>query len=90
MDFKILGIAFVSIMAAELADKTQLIGLSLAAKSGKPMSVYVGSVVAYMIITVITVAVGAVLARYIKPDVIKYVGAGLFIIIGILMFLGKI
>ncbi len=90
MDFKILGVAFMSILAAELADKTQLIGLSLSAKSGKPLSVWLGSVAAYMIITVVTVIAGALLARCFKPEVVKYTGAALFIVIGILMFLGKL
>ncbi len=90
MDFKIMGVAFMSILIAELADKTQLIGLCLSAKSGKPLSVWLGSVTAYMIITVVTVLAGALLARYIKPEIVKYTGAALFIVIGILMFIGKL
>lgn len=90
MDCKIFGVAFLSILVAELADKTQLIGITLSAKSGRPLSVWLGSVSAYMIITLITVIVGAVLAKYIKPEVIRYAGAVLFVFIGILMFLGKL
>jgi len=90
MDFKIFSVAFLSILVAELADKTQLIGITLSAKSGRPLSVWLGSVLAYMVITLITVIIGSVLAKYIKPEFIKYTGGVLFIFIGILMFLGKL
>jgi len=90
MDFKVFTAAFAAILVAELADKTQLIGLCLSAKSGRPFSVWAGSVAAYMIVTVVTVAAGAMLGKYLKPDLVRYVGAILFICIGILMFLGKL
>lgn len=70
---------------AELADKTQLVGIGMTAKTGKPLSVWLGSVSAYIIVTVITVLVGAVLGKYIKPEIIRYSGASLFIIIGLLI-----
>ena len=90
MDCKTFGIAFLAILVAELADKTQLIGITLSAKSGRPFSVWLGSVAAYMIITLLTVIVGSVLAKYIKPEIIKYTGAVIFIVMGILMLLEKI
>jgi len=90
MDFKVFTAAFAAILVAELADKTQLIGLCLSAKSGRPFSVWAGSVAAYMIVTVVTVAAGAMLGKYLKPDLVRYVGAILFICIGILMFFGKL
>ncbi len=90
MDFKVIAAAFGSIIVAELADKTQLIGLSLSSKTGKPLSVWAGSVAAYMIVTALTVVAGAFLCRCIKPDILRYVGAFLFVCIGILMFFGKL
>ncbi|MBN1445812.1 MAG: TMEM165/GDT1 family protein [Candidatus Omnitrophica bacterium] len=90
LDCKTFGVAFLAIIVAELADKTQLIGVTLSAKSGRPFSVWLGSVAAYMIITVITVVIGAVLAKYIKPEIIKYTGAVIFIVMGILILLDKI
>ena len=53
---------FTGVFFAELADKTQLVGIGMAAKTGKPASVWLG------------------------PEVIRYLGASLFIIIGVLMF----
>ena len=75
---------------AELADKTQLAGITLSARSGKPWVVLAGSVSAYIVITSVSVFLGAVLSSYIKPDIMRYCGAGIFIVIGILMLAGKI
>jgi len=85
MDWKIFFMTFGAVFLAELADKTQLVGIGMTAKTGKPLSVWLGSVSAYIIVTVITVLVGAVLGKYIKPEIIRYSGASLFIIIGLLI-----
>lgn len=90
MDWKVFLATFGAVALAELADKTQLVGIGMSAKSGKPFTVWVGSVCAYLIITAVSVFIGAVLARHIQPEIIRYSGASLFVIIGILMFLGKI
>lgn len=90
MDWKIFLATFGAIFLAELADKTQLVGIGIAAKSGKIFAVWLGSVFAYMLVTAITVLVGAGLGNFIKPELIKYSGALLFIIIGALIFLGKL
>jgi putative Ca2+/H+ antiporter (TMEM165/GDT1 family) len=62
----------------------------MSAKSGKPLTVWLGSISAYIIVTAISVLLGAILSKYIKPELIRYVGASLFVVIGILMFWGKI
>ncbi|MFH1577828.1 MAG: TMEM165/GDT1 family protein [Candidatus Omnitrophota bacterium] len=90
MDWKIFFATFSAIFLAELADKTQLVGIGMSAKSGKPLTVWLGSVSAYIIITAISVLIGASLGKYLKPELIQYTGATLFILIGILMFMGKI
>ena len=90
MDWKIFLATFSAIFVAELADKTQLVGIGMSAKSGKPIMVLLGSISAYVVITAISVLIGALLGRYIKPELIRYCGAAVFIIMGILMFLEKI
>jgi len=90
MDWKILAATFSAVFVAELADKTQLVGITMAAKTSRPFSVWVGSVFGYMIVTFISVIIGAILAKFIKPDLIRYVGAFLFIVIGILMLFKRI
>lgn len=90
MEWKVFLMTFSAIFFAELADKTQLVGIGMSAKTGRPASVWLGSVCAYIVVTAISVLVGAVLGRYIKPDLIRYLGATLFVIIGVLMLLGKL
>lgn len=90
MDWKVFFVTFGTIFLAELADKTQLVGIGMSAKSGKPWVVWLGSVSAYLIITAGSVFLGSVAGKYVKPEVIKYAGASLFVIIGLLMLLGKI
>jgi putative Ca2+/H+ antiporter (TMEM165/GDT1 family) len=90
MDWKIFLTTFGAVFFAELADKTQFVGIGISARSGKPLAVWLGSISAYIIVTAITVLIGATLGKYIKPQAIRYCGASLFLIIGILIFLGKI
>lgn len=90
MDWKIFLATFTAVFFAELADKTQLVGISMAAKSGKPLQVWLGSVSAYIIVTAVSVSLGVILGKYIKPELIRYIGAILFIAIGLLMLWRKI
>ena len=90
MNWKIFLATFSAIFVAELADKTQLVGIGMSAKSGRPLSVWPGSVSAYIIVTALSVLIGAMLGKYIKPEFVRYAGASIFVAIGILMFFGKI
>ena len=90
MDWKIFFATFSAIFVAELADKTQLVGMGMTAKSGKPLSVWLGSVGAYIIITAVTVLLGQLLGKFLKPDLVRNASAAVFIIIGILLLLKKI
>jgi Ca2+/H+ antiporter, TMEM165/GDT1 family len=89
MDWKIFFATFGTIFLAELGDKTQLASLFLAAKSGAWVSVCLGSVLAFALVTLLTVIIGAVAGNMLKPELIKYGTATLFIIIGVLMLTGK-
>lgn len=90
MDWKVFFATFSAIFVAELADKTQLVGISMSAKSGRPLTVLLGSVAAYIVITAVSVTIGAALTKYIRPEIIRYCAGSLFVVIGILMFAGKI
>ncbi|MDD4981251.1 MAG: TMEM165/GDT1 family protein [Candidatus Omnitrophica bacterium] len=87
MDWKVFLGTFGAVFFAELADKTQMVGITMAAKTGKPFLVGFGSVCAYIIVTVISVVIGAAMAKFIDPQIIRYFGAGTFIILGILMLI---
>jgi len=90
MDLKVFIATFWAIFIAELADKTQLVGITMAARTGKPISVWIGSVSAYIVVTIISVLIGALLSKYIKPEIIRYSGGIIFIMIGILIVFNKI
>ena len=90
MDWKIFFATFATIFLAELGDKTQLANLTLAAKSKSWVSVFIASVCAFALVTLITVGLGHILAKFLRPEYIRYAGACLFIVVGILMFFGRV
>lgn len=90
MDWKIFTATFSAIFLAELADKTQLVGIAMSSKSGRPLSVWLGSVSAFIVVTAVSVLMGAAFSKFIRPDIIRYLGAALFVIIGILMLAGRL
>lgn len=90
MDIRVFLAALSAIFFAELADKTQLVGLAMSAKTGKPLAVFLGSLAGYALVTLISVIVGAMLAKYIRPEWIRYAGATAFVTIGCLMFFNKL
>ncbi|MFH1715224.1 MAG: TMEM165/GDT1 family protein [Elusimicrobiota bacterium] len=89
MQWKILLTTFAAIFAAELADKTQLVGITLTAKTGRPVLVWLGSVSAYMVITALSVIAGSLLSKYVDPKVIKIIGGIIFMLIGGMMLISK-
>lgn len=90
MDWKLIFTAFATLLLAELGDKTQLAVLSLSAKTGKPLSVFVGAAVALVFITLIAAFIGVVATRVVPADYLRKGAASLFVFLGVLMFLGKI
>ena len=90
MDWKILITTFGAVFLAEMADKTQLVTMNLTAKSGKPLTVFAGSVLGYAAAATVSVILGATLARVLKPEWIQWGGGALFVVLGVLMITGKL
>lgn len=90
MDLRVFVATFMGIFLAELADKTQLVGITMASKTAKPWAVFLGSVCAYALITGFSVWLGAFLGKYLQPQYLRFGGAAIFIFIGILMFFEKL
>ena len=86
MDWKVFATTFTALFIAELGDKTQLAAISLTAETKKPVSVFLGSVLALALVTLIGVLFGEALTKLIPVEYLKKGAAGLFIIIGVLMF----
>jgi putative Ca2+/H+ antiporter (TMEM165/GDT1 family) len=79
-----LGVAFVTVALAELADKTQLVCISQACRY-PAAPVLAGSAVALVLVTAVGVLFGSVLYWLLPPDVIGLVAGALFCAFGVLM-----
>lgn len=90
MNWKIIVGVFVTIFLAELGDKTQLASILMTSKTNKPLLVFIGTMLAFAVVTVIGVSVGAVITKFLPISFIKVGAAIAFIIIGILILIGKI
>jgi len=77
MDGKVFFATFAAVFIAELADKTQFVGIGMASKTGKLVSVWLGSVAAYCVVTLFSVLIGVALGKYLKPEFIRYLASSL-------------
>jgi putative Ca2+/H+ antiporter (TMEM165/GDT1 family) len=80
---------FGTLFLAEMGDKTQLAVITLASQTQSPLSVFLGAALALVLVSLIGVAVGTALGHYIPEDLLRKLAAAAFIIIGVLMFWGK-
>jgi putative Ca2+/H+ antiporter (TMEM165/GDT1 family) len=81
--------AFGLIFLAELGDKTQLAAIVMASQTEKPWQVFLGAALALVALTFVAVFIGAGLARVVPQGVIQKVAGALFVLFGVLIFLGK-
>jgi putative Ca2+/H+ antiporter (TMEM165/GDT1 family) len=89
MDWRVIVTTFGVIFLAELGDKTQLAAMTMAAQTKKPWAVFIGASVALACVSAIGVIVGGVISQYVPLEWIKRVAAVAFIVIGVLILLGK-
>jgi putative Ca2+/H+ antiporter (TMEM165/GDT1 family) len=68
-------IASATVALAEIGDKTQLLSLILAAKYRKPWPICLGILAATLVNHALAGYVGALVARYLTPDVLKWIVA---------------
>lgn len=90
MDWKILVATFSSIFLAELGDKTQIAAIIMTSKTNNPFTVFIGSMFAFAVITIIGVTFGGVITKVIPIYLVKTLSAVAFISIGILILTGKL
>ena len=87
---KTLLLAFGTIFLAELGDKTQLAILAMKSKGLSGWGLFVGAMLAFTILTAIAILFGGWLQTKVPADVIQKIAAGSFMIIGVLMWFGKL
>jgi putative Ca2+/H+ antiporter (TMEM165/GDT1 family) len=90
MDWKIFGTAFITLFLAELGDKTQLAIITMTANTDSKVAVFLGASLALVIVSLIAVLLGGLLSQYIPTEWLQRIVAVAFIVIGILMLLGKL
>jgi putative Ca2+/H+ antiporter (TMEM165/GDT1 family) len=67
-----------------------LAAITLAAQTRSPVSVFLGATLALALVSLIGVGVGSVLGQYLPENLLRKVAAVAFILVGILMLLGKL
>ena len=90
MDFKVFASTFLLIFLAELGDKTQLAVIALSAKEKTPLTIFVSALLGFALATAIAIIIGTIGAKFLPIALIQKVAAVAFIVIGFLMFFGKI
>ena len=89
MDLRVLLTTFGIIFLAEMGDKTQLAAMTMAADSKKPWAVFIGASLALVAVSGLGVLVGSLVGDYLPIVWVKRVAAVAFIVIGVLMLMGK-
>lgn len=88
-DWRLFGTTFATLFVAELGDKTQLACMMLTAKSRAPWTVFAGSALALVLVSLLGVILADFICNYIDPAIIKKIASVGFIIVGVLIFFDK-
>ena len=89
MDWKIFLTTLGTIFLAEMGDKTQLAAILMTSKTGRPLAVFGGAVLALSLVTLIGVVVGEGLISIIPQSILEKGAATAFILVGLWMLFGK-
>lgn len=82
-------IPFLTILVAELFDKSQLSLFLLATKTRHHFQLLLGALVAFAIVDGLAIILGTFLTSLLPPNILKMAAAVLFIIFGIITFLSS-
>jgi len=72
------------LFAAEWGDLSQLLTISMIAKYGNPVSVFIGAWGALLAVSGLAVLAGRVLLRYVKLSLIHYLGGSVCLLLAAL------
>ena len=79
INWQVLGSVFLMIFLAELDDKTQLSTFAFATQSRSPQSVFLGASLALVLSSLIGVALGGLVGRFVPERVMKFLAAAVFL-----------
>jgi len=83
MDWKLFASTFAAIFVAELGDKTQLAGLTLAAGSTSKWTVFLGSALALVATSAIAVLGGEAISQFVSPLWLRRIAGVVFVAMGV-------
>ena len=90
MDWKIFLTTFGILFLAEFGDKTQLAIITMSAQARKPLGVFLGAISALAVVTFLGVILGHVIHQWVRPDVLRKIAALTFVVLGVVIFFGKV
>jgi len=89
MDWRVMLTTFGVIFLAEIGDKTQIAAMTMAAEKKRPWAVFIGASLALVAVSAIGVLVGSLFSQYLPLDWIKRAAGAAFVVIGVLILIGK-
>ncbi|MEE9200562.1 MAG: TMEM165/GDT1 family protein [Candidatus Brocadiales bacterium] len=89
IDAKVLITTFGAVFAAEFGDKTQIAAIFMATQTDKPMTVFIGAILAMAAVTLIGVTLGAEIVQIVPVKYLRNGAAAIFIGLGVLILVGK-
>ena len=87
-DWRVFGTTFALLAVAEMGDKTQLAVFARASAAQGPWAVFLGAALALAGVTALGVAGGEGLVRLVPERVLRWVAAGAFVVMGVLIAVG--
>ena len=84
INIRLIVSTFILIFLAELGDKTQLAIFTLATNRSSFFSVFMGAAGALLLTTVIAVALGGAVGRFVPEKIMKIIAGAVFIGFGII------
>jgi putative Ca2+/H+ antiporter (TMEM165/GDT1 family) len=90
MDWRLLGISFITVFLAELGDKSQLAAIALSGNAKSPKAVFLGSIAALILASFIGVIIGEGTAQVLPAKWTKLIAAIGFAVMAVrLLFFGS-
>ena len=89
MDWRVLFTTFGIMFLAEMGDKTQLAAMTMAAEKKRPWEVFLGASLALAAVSAVGIIIGTAMGQYLPIEWIKRVAGAAFVVIGVLILIGK-
>ena len=75
MDWQLLGLSFITVFLAEIGDKSRLAAIALSGSSRSPRAVFLGSVSALILASLVGVLIGEGAAQILPTRLLKALAA---------------